>query len=74
MPVEQLVSDNRYYSWIPTNIGSLNFNYIADEYNLEQNFGLDNVQVEIDKTQKNISITKTYLSDINPIIKNRLKI
>lgn len=58
-----------WYSWIPTNIGYLNFNYIADKENLDSVFGQNNYTLKPSpRTQKKIKIIKTYLSDSNPLI------
>jgi hypothetical protein len=59
----------KWYSWIPTNIGYLNFNYIADRENLDAVFGKDNYFLEFENNhQKKITIIKTYLSDSNPLV------
>ena len=58
-----------WYSWIPTNIGYLNFNYIADKENLDAVFGQDNYSLQLENNhKKKITITKTYLSDSNPLV------
>lgn len=59
--------DTKWFSWIPTNLGYLNYNYIADRNNLECVFGKNNF--EKTKTAKDISIflRDTHLSDINEI-------
>ena len=35
-----------WFSWIPTNIGYLNFNYIADEKSLVSVFGKNNFKLK----------------------------
>ena len=64
-----------WYSWIPTNLGILNFNYTADENNLSKVFGLDNVElIEDTSIRKEIKLQKTNLSDLNDIVKKVLGI
>ena len=64
-----------WFSWIPTNIGYLNFNYIADEKRLENIFGKSNATLEnIYKHKKFVHLTNTNLSDINCIIKELFEI
>lgn len=59
--------DDNWYSWIPTNRGHLNFNYIGDKFSIEKTNGYKcNVQ-ELNSNKKEIHIIKTNLSDLNKI-------
>ena len=57
-----------WFSWIPTNIGYLNFNYIADERSLISVFGKNNFKLE-KKSNINLTLYNTNLSDLNPAIR-----
>lgn len=58
-----------WFSWIPTNIGYLNFNYIADEKSLVSVFGKNNFKLK-KQSQINLTLYNTNLSDLNPAIRN----
>ncbi len=70
--------DNKseWYSWIPTNVGYLNFNYIADEKNLASVFGTDEFLLSSDAQHsiKSIKLNNTNLSDINSLVQDIYKI
>jgi len=59
--------EGNWYSWIPTNLGVLNFQYVADESNLQKVFGKKNYEIIYDDTNntKIIHIKNTNLSDTN---------
>lgn len=75
-----LISENipankiAWYSWIPTNIGYLNFNYIAEEKNIKSIFGEDSFSHNVSSDKKAISLYSTNLSDINCIVKDIFQI
>ena len=58
--------EGNWYSWIPTNLGVLNFQYVADESNLQKVFGKKNYEIIYDDTNntKIIHIKNTNLSAI----------
>lgn len=68
---EHIPSNKRnWYSWIPTNIGYLNFNYIAEEKSLKSIFGEHSVGiVHSNDNEKSVYLQNTNLSDINCIVK-----
>lgn len=61
-----------WFSWIPTNIGYLNFNYIADEKSLISVFGKENFKLE-KNADIEIKLFNTNLSDLNSAAKKLLK-
>lgn len=70
----EIPKDDKWYSWIPTNIGILSFNYIAQKETLEEVFNEKNI--DINKTIDSIELTikRTNLSDINSIVKRILNL
>lgn len=67
--MQEISFDDIWYSWIPSNLGILNFNYIADNNNLTQVFGNGNISISSTSSQKIIHLSETNLSDLNCIIK-----
>ena len=63
-----------WYSWIPTNLGFLNFNYAADYNNLVSVFGENNFFIQSTEHSKTIILNETNLSDLNCFIKKALNI
>jgi len=63
--MQEISFDDIWYSWIPSNLGILNFNYIADT----QVFGNGNISISSTSSQKIIHLSETNLSDLNCIIK-----
>ncbi len=54
------------YSWIPINIGYINFNYIIDSDNVDYIFDVGNYTLENTSIKKKIIIiSKTHFSDLN---------
>lgn len=59
-----------WFSWIPTNIGYLNFNYIADEKSLTSVFGKNNFKLRTNSNkEKKVEILNTNLTDLNSTLK-----
>jgi hypothetical protein len=66
-------SKSSWFSWIPTNIGYLNFNYIADERSLISVFGERNFELKKNSNiEKEIKLFNTNLSDLNSTVKTLL--
>ena len=63
----------KWYSWIPTNLGYLNYNYIADLNILKSVFGGNNVLKDKNQSNIKIELENTHLSDINEIASSLLK-
>lgn len=58
---------SKLYTWIPTNLGYLNFNYIADVNFLDKTFSKFGYELDDKKEcEKKIIIHKTSLTDLNP--------
>jgi uncharacterized membrane protein len=70
----QYVVGRSWYSWIPTNLGYLNFNYTADYNNLVNVFGENNFLIQLAEHSKTIILNETNLSDLNCFIKKALDI
>ena len=63
-----------WYSWIPTNLGFLNFNYVADFHNLLRVFGKNNFSIQSTTDKKIVKLHETNLSDLNCFITKALDI
>jgi hypothetical protein len=63
-----------WYSWIPTNLGFLNFNYVADFHNLLKVFGENNFSIKSTTDKKIVKLHETNLSDLNCFITKALDI
>lgn len=62
------IIENNWYSWVPTNLGQLNFSYIGDSSSLGKVFGPNHFKVQsTSPSNKIIHLKNTNLSDLNSI-------
>lgn len=60
------IIEKDWYSWIPTNLGQLNFAYIGDSSSLHKVFGSNSFKVQsTSPSNKTIHLQNTNLSDLN---------
>lgn len=71
--MQSQIITQKWYSWIPTNLGYLNYNYIADLNSLKSVFGSNNVSKVKDESNIEIELKNTHLSDINEIASSLLE-